>query len=110
MGRSCCAKPAVRIIEVAKFEAGIVGLEQAFWNVVRMGIEDDSRLREELLSAIRALDNYVSRSGESHYKEALLKKFRIFHAAPHRTQFPPRREAVLNSKRSDVKVCYGHLA
>jgi len=33
MPGSCCAKPVARIIKVAEFEAGLVGLDQALRNV-----------------------------------------------------------------------------
>jgi hypothetical protein len=80
MARPCCAKPVARIIKVAEFEAGVIGLESAFWNVARMGLEEENRLTEELLSAITESGNYVSRSRESDYKEALLREYKKFQA------------------------------
>ena len=88
MARPCCAKPVARIIKVGEFEAGVVGLEDAFWNVARMGLADQNRLREELLSAIRGSGNYVSRSRESDYKEALLREYKKFQAALHEKAGP----------------------
>jgi hypothetical protein len=81
MARSCCAKPIARIIEIADFEAGIIGLEETFWNVDAMGLEDETRLKAELLSVIREFGNYVSRTSESEYKEALLREYKKFQAA-----------------------------
>jgi len=57
-------KPVARIIKVADFEAGVIGLEDALRNVARMGLEDENRVSEKLLFAIRELGNYVARSGQ----------------------------------------------
>jgi hypothetical protein len=40
MARSCCAKPITRIIKVAEFEAGLVGLDQALRNVYISRLEN----------------------------------------------------------------------
>jgi hypothetical protein len=57
-------KPVARIIKVADFEAWVIGLEDALRNVARMGLEDENRVSEKLLFAIRELGNYVARSGQ----------------------------------------------
>ena len=38
MGSSCCGKPMATIIRVADFEAGILGLENAFMNVYKKAL------------------------------------------------------------------------
>ena len=80
MARLCCAKLVARIIKVADFEAGIVGLEEAFVNVCRGEARDEEQLKAELLSCVREFGNYISPSREADYQEALLREYKKFHA------------------------------
>jgi hypothetical protein len=45
MAGACCAKPVTRIIRVAEFEAGILGLDQALRNVYVGGRADEEEMR-----------------------------------------------------------------
>jgi len=89
MARPCCAKLVARIIKVADFEAGIVGLEEAFVNVCRGEARDEEQLKAELLSCVREFGNYISPSREADYQEALLREYKKFHAALQGTAKPP---------------------
>ncbi len=80
MARSCCAKPVARIIKVADFEAGIVGLEEAFLNVSSAEPRDEEQLRAQLLSCVREFGNYISARREEDYKEALHREYKKFRA------------------------------
>ncbi len=80
MGTSCCGRPAVTIIRVADFEAGIAGLESAFLNVYVSGVEKEEELMNGLLREVRALGNYIAPSREDEYRRALLREYRAFTA------------------------------
>jgi hypothetical protein len=88
MARPCCTQPIAKIIRVADFEAGIVGLEEAFVNVCRGEARDEEQLKAELLSCAREFGNYISPSREADYQEALLREYKKFHAALHGTAKP----------------------
>lgn len=77
---SCCAKPVTRIIKVADFEAGIIGLDQALLNVYVAGLTGDEAIQQELMRLIRDYGNYVSPSRENDYRQALLSEFRHYEA------------------------------
>jgi hypothetical protein len=76
MASSCCGRPVATIIRVADFDAGIMGLENAFLNVYRCGVEKEEELMNELLKEVRAQGNYISPSREDEYKKALLREYR----------------------------------
>jgi len=78
MAGSCCGKPVAKIIKVADFEAGLVGLDQALHNVHSAGVTDNEEIMAELLRLIRDFGNYVSSSRENDYKEALLSEYRNY--------------------------------
>jgi hypothetical protein len=78
MGKSCCAKPIAKIIRVANFEAGIVGLEDAFRNVSPSGLTSEKDLANELLKWVKEFGNYISPMREDDYKMALLREYRLF--------------------------------
>ncbi|TSA15442.1 hypothetical protein D4R75_14940 [bacterium] len=78
MAESCCGKPVAKIIKVADFEAGLIGLDQALHIVHSAGVTDDEELMAELLRSIRDFGNYVSSSRENDYKKALLREYRNY--------------------------------
>jgi hypothetical protein len=75
---SCCAKPTVRIIKVAEFEAGLVGLDEALRNVYISGVEDEAEIERDLLRWIKDFGNYIAPARESDYKRALLREYRMY--------------------------------
>jgi hypothetical protein len=75
MAESCCGKPITKIIKVADFEAGLLGLDQALHNVSMSGISNEEELKQELLRWIRDFGNYVPSSRENDYKQALLREY-----------------------------------
>lgn len=78
MTGSCCAKPITRIIKVADFEAGLLGLDQALHNVYISRLDDEEEIQRELLKWIKHFGNYISPSRENDYKEALLREYRKY--------------------------------
>ena len=88
MALLCCAQPIAKIIRVAGFEAGIFGLEESFVSVSRGEARDEEQLKAELLSCVREFGNYISPSREADYQEALLRKYKKFHAALQGTAKP----------------------
>jgi hypothetical protein len=84
MPQSCCAKPVARIIKVAEFEVGLLGLDQALRNVYISGLDDEMEIQRDLLKWIKDFGNYISPSRENDYKEALLTEYRKFCAAVER--------------------------
>ncbi len=74
----CCAKPIARIIKVADFEAGLLGLDQALQNVYMSGLENEGEIQRDLLKWIKGFGNYISPSREDDYKEALLCEYRKY--------------------------------
>jgi hypothetical protein len=84
MAGSCCGKPVAKIIKVADFEAGLVGLDQALQNIYMSGLKCEEEINQELLRLIRDFGNYVSRSRENDYKQALLHEYKSYVAKVHR--------------------------
>ena len=84
MPGSCCGKPVARIVKVAGFEAGLVGLDQALQNVYMSGLKSEEEIKQELLRSIRDFGNYVSPSREEDYRQALLREYKIYVAKVHR--------------------------
>src|SRR5512143_1714256 len=78
MGSSCCGNPVARIIRVADFDAGVLGLETAFLNVYLSGAEKEEELMDGLLKEVKARGNYIAPSRENDYKTALLREYRAF--------------------------------
>ncbi len=78
MAGRCCSKPITRIIRVAEFEAGLIGLDQALRDVFEMGLRDDEAIQRELIRKVRQFGNYISSSREDDYKQALLREYRAF--------------------------------
>lgn len=81
MSGRCCDKHIAKVIQIGGIEVGISGLDEAFRDVYRSGIEDDDLLKNELLLKIKAYGNYVTLSREEIYKETLLKEYRNFQSA-----------------------------
>jgi hypothetical protein len=78
MPGACCPTPVTRIIKVADFEAGLVGLDQALQNVFIAGVKGDEEIKGELLRWVRDFGNYVSGSREEDYKQALLREYKSY--------------------------------
>jgi hypothetical protein len=74
----CCSKPLARIIKVAEFEAGLVGLDQALRNVYISGVDDDAEIQRDLLKWIKDFGNYISPSRENDYKVVLFREYRKY--------------------------------
>jgi hypothetical protein len=78
MARGCCEKPIVRIIKVAEFEAGLVGLDQALHNVYASGLDGEEEIQRDLLKWIKEFGNYLSPAREPDYGKALMREYREF--------------------------------
>jgi len=74
----CCSKPIGRIIKVAEFEAGLVGLDNALQNVYISGEASEEKIMAALLEWIRGFGNYISPSREEDYKKALLREYKAW--------------------------------
>jgi transposase len=92
MAGSCCGKPVAKIIKVADFEAGLVGLDQALRNVYISGVNSEEDIKQELLRLIKDFGNYVSSSREDDYKQALLREYRNYVANLQRESFEKNAE------------------
>ncbi len=75
---SCCAKPSVSIIKIGETEAGIRGLQSILESAMKSGINDEEKLKTELLAHARDNGNFIAASVEQTYKDALLREFRSF--------------------------------
>jgi len=78
MGRACCAKPIARIIKVAEFEAGLIGLDQALRLVYTRRLANEEGVQRDLLKWIKEFGNYISPSREDDYRKALLREYREY--------------------------------
>ncbi len=78
MSSRCCIKPIATIITVGDFEAGIIGLKNAFEAVYASGIKDEEQLRSDLLAKVKEFGNYISPETESAYKAALFREYGKF--------------------------------
>lgn len=76
MGR-CCDPRAPRpvLVDVGGVKVGIVGLEEALAEVMKLGLTDEARIKKELLVRVRA-NNYIPRSAEEEYAAALYELYR----------------------------------
>lgn len=73
--KRCCDLRGIEFIEVQGRKVGIFGLREAIAEVSSLGLSDEERIAEELLSRIAAR-NYVSREARPAYKESLLREYR----------------------------------
>ena len=74
----CSCNLNVKIINVGGIDAGITCLYDAFAQVKKLNLNDESILKDELLKQIRSFGNYVPQSREEIYKEALLKEYKKY--------------------------------
>jgi hypothetical protein len=74
----CCERPNVRIIRVAEFEAGLVGLDRALNNVYISGLTNEEEIQRMLLKWIKEFGNYITLSRENDYRKALLREYREY--------------------------------
>jgi len=75
MRKRCCDLAGLAFIDVQGRKVGLFGLREAIAEVSSLGLSDEERIAEELLSRIAAR-NYVSREASPAYKEALLREYR----------------------------------
>ena len=73
-GCGCGASGAVRIIDVGGAPIGINRLDAIIETVRAVGLEDESRERKELLRLAKAA-NYIPRSAETTYEDALWREY-----------------------------------
>ncbi len=99
MAGRCCSKPITRIIKVADFEAGLIGLDQALQDVAGQGLIDEEDIQRELLHRIKEFGNYISSSREGDYRKALLREYRAYTLNRNRSDFLPRRGAPGSSEK-----------
>ncbi len=78
MAGACCSKPITRVIKVADFDAGLIGLDQALELVYAQGLKDEEAIQRELLRRIKEFGNYLSPSREDDYGKALLREYRMY--------------------------------
>jgi hypothetical protein len=78
MPAPCCIKPIAKILTIGDTQVGLTGLETAIKNVIELKIQDDEIIKNELLSQIIEFGNYITKSRETVYKEALLREYNIF--------------------------------
>jgi len=81
----CCAKPTSKIIKIGDVDVGIRGLEESFRDVYASRIEDETILKDTLLSKIREHGNFVTPKREEIYKEALYQEHKNFYAPVQQT-------------------------
>lgn len=77
---TCCSGPEdedIRMLEIRGILVGVVGLEGAFFKVMRKGLQREEEVKEVLLEEI-STRNYVPRQYEGDYKEALFQAYRSF--------------------------------
>ncbi len=91
MAARCCSKPITRIIRVAEFDAGLIGLDQALREVSEMELEGEGDVGRELFRRIKEFGNYVSSSREDDYREALLREYRTYVLNQNRHNLLPHR-------------------
>jgi hypothetical protein len=75
MPGSCCAKQIGKIIAVADFKVGIVGLDKMFKELIDSGITDKDKMKDEFLKLAREYGNFIFQNDERLYKDALLREF-----------------------------------
>lgn len=78
MTKPCCSRPIGKIIKVGQSQAGLVGLDEIFQRVLVSGLNDDHRLKEELIALARQRGNYIAPAVEELYKEALVREYTLF--------------------------------
>ncbi len=99
MAGACCSKPITRIIKVAEFDVGLIGLDQALQNVYAQGLTDEEEIQRKLLQRIKECGNYLSSSREDDYRKALLREYRTFVLNHKRPDLLPRRGAPESPKK-----------
>jgi len=96
MGCQCSNIPSnLKIIQVGDSEVGLFDLRKTLKAVYRLGIEDETALKKELLQRIKE-KNSISPGHEDIYTEALLREYRSFA----KTQRPLPKPSVQAKKKS----------
>lgn len=71
-------KSVTKIINIDGIEVGIMGLETIISNAYLFDINDEDELKEQMLKWIKKYGNYITKSREDAYKEALLREYKIY--------------------------------
>jgi len=66
------------MIKVGEIDVGIMGLNRVFQEIATLGITDETRLKDELVASVRKAGNYIAKSKEQDYREALLREYKSF--------------------------------
>jgi hypothetical protein len=66
--------------KIGETETGIMGLHELLGYVATLGITDEARLQDELVSGVRKAGNYIAPSRVPIYWDALLREYRTFYA------------------------------
>lgn len=72
-----CQGDRIRKINVDGTMIGVVGLDELFFQVYISGIEDEDKLKEELLKGAKG-KNYIPERAEESYKKALFEEYKRF--------------------------------
>lgn len=94
MGCQCSNIPAnLKIIRVGDSEVGLLDLKKILRAVYRQGIEDETKIKKELLQRTKE-KNSIPQQEEGMYAEALLREYRSFA----RTQKPVKKHTFQDKK------------
>lgn len=76
---TCCdpKAPRVYMLKINGGQVGLVGVEQAFLDVLARGLADDETIAAELVSRLKK-NNYIPDGAAGKYKEALLRDYKDF--------------------------------
>lgn len=79
-GKPCCPSSAMRDVKQIKIKGssiGIVNLNKIMDEVYKLNIKDEKEIKEKLLEKVK-LYNYVAKSAENDYREALFEEYLNF--------------------------------
>ncbi len=77
---TCCTgavQEDLKMLQIKGVLVGVIGLEEAFLNVMQRGIKDEEEVKEALLEEV-SKRNYVPQNYEVDYKEALFRAYCSF--------------------------------
>ena len=74
----CACKLPVKIIKVDGVDVGLTGINAAFEKVKELNINDDEKIKHELLLRIKFFGNYVPKDREDAYKNSLFDEYNKF--------------------------------
>ncbi len=75
----CCSKPSDDVVQIGIGDdtIGLIALNQIFEQLRVLGRPPDRSVEDELLLMVGA-QNYISKSCEDEYREALLREYRKY--------------------------------